>query len=271
MTAIRSPRRRRLLALAAAIAALLALPLGAAPALAADQLPSVARYVALGDSYAAGQGAGGYVDSCLVSPLGYPGLLDAQPRISLLREPACSGATIGDVTATQLDQVNRGTTLVTITAGANDLGIGQVYAACAPDPTSAGCAQAVSTALTAVPTIGPKMSGLIAAVHTRAPDARIVVTGYPRPYADAAAAMLPVAGLVDTAADELDAQLAGAVQAQASGGVSVAFAAVSFGEHAIGGSAVPWIGGDPTDPVTFFHPTAAGYAAYRDAVLAVLP
>lgn len=267
MTALRP---RRLLALAATIAALLALPLGAAPAL-ADQSAPVARYVALGDSYAAGQGAGGYVDACLVTPLGYPGLLDAQPRISLLREPACSGATIGDVAATQLDQLNRGTTLVTITAGANDLGLGQVYAACAPDPTSSACAAAVDAALTVIPTIGPEMSGLIAAVHTRAPDARIVVTGYPRPYADAAAASLPIAGLVDTASDELNAQLAGAVQVQASGSVDVAFAPVSFGEHAIGGSDSPWIGGDPADPVTFFHPTAAGYVVYRDAVLAALP
>ena len=269
MSAIRLPRRRRLLALAATAAALLALSLGAAPAF-ADQPQPVARYVALGDSYAAGQGAGGYLDACLVSPLGYPAQLDAQPRISLLREPACSGATIGDVTATQLDQVNHGTTLVTITAGANDLGIGQVYAACASDPTSDGCAAAVATALAVIPTIGPRMSGLIAAVHADAPGARIIVTGYPRPYADAAAATLPIAGLVDAASDELNAQLAGAVQAQAAGGVSTAFASVSFGEHAIGGSDVPWIGGDPTDTVTFFHPNAAGYAAYRDAVLAAL-
>lgn len=265
-----SPIRHRFIALAAAVAALLAVPLGAAPAL-ADPPPPVARYVAVGDSYAAGQGAGSYLDGCLRSPLGYPSLIDAEPRHNLLRQPACSGATIADVMTTQVSEVNRGTTLITVTAGANDLDLAAVFAACAPDPTTLACQQAVASSTAVIPAVGPQMAQLIAELQVRAPDATIVVTGYPVPFASAYAAALPAAAAVNQGALALNAQLAGAVQATAMAGAQVVFAPVSFGDHVIGGSALPWFGADVTDPVGFLHPTAQGYVAYRDAVLAVVP
>ncbi|MGN8025996.1 SGNH/GDSL hydrolase family protein [Microbacterium sp. 22242] len=270
MNPIRFSGRRRLLALAAAAVALLTLPLGVASAAAAQPQP-VARYVALGDSYAAGQGTGDYLDlACFQSTEGYPALLDATPRISLLRDSSCSGSTIAEVAATQLGQLNRGTTLVTITAGANDLGIAQVYAACAADMTSPGCQQAIAVARSTIPTVGPAMAGLIAAVQARSPEARIVVTGYPLPFSGVYAQAVYLADVVDQATTALDAQLAGAVQLSAGAGSTVRFATVSFGDHAIGGASEPWIGGDVTVPVDFLHPTAAGYLAYRDAILATL-
>jgi len=269
MSETRVPRRRRIIAIAAAAAALLALPFGAAPAFAGQPAP-VAKYVALGDSYAAGQGAAAPLDSCLRTTLGYASQIDAIPRFNLLRLPACSGATIDQVSAQQLSQVNQGTTLVTITAGANDLNIGGVYAACAPDETSVGCQQATAAAIAAIPTVGPKMAGLIGGVHERSPRATIVVTGYPEPFGAAYASGDALAALVNGATDALDAQLGGAVQAEAAAGVPVVFAPISFGAHAIAGGDVPWLGADPTDPVTFFHPNALGYSAYRDAILAAL-
>lgn len=244
--------------------------MGAAPAFAAQPAP-VAKYVALGDSYGAGQGAGAPLDSCLRTTLGYASQIGAVPRFNLLRLPACSGATIDQVSARQLGYVNQGTTLVTITAGANDLNIGGVYAACAPDETSVACQQAIAAATAAIQTVGPKMAGLIGAVHARSARATIVVTGYPEPFAAGAAAADPLAAVVNGASDALDAQLAGAVLAEAATGVPAVFVPISFGAHAIGGADVPWIGGDPTDPVTFFHPNVLGYAAYRDAILGVLP
>jgi len=269
MSETRVPRLRRIIAIAAAAAALLALQLGAAPAFAAAPAP-VAKYVALGDSYAAGQGAGAPLDSCLRTTLGYASQLGAVPRFNLLRLPACSGATIDQVSAQQLSQVNQGTTLVTITAGANDLNIGGVYAACAPDETSVACLQAIAAATGAIPTINRKMAALVGAVHVRSPRATIVVTGYPEPFSEAAAAVDRLAAVVNAASDALDAQLLAAVQGEATSGVPVVFAPISFGAHAIGGGDVLWIGADPTDPVTFFHPNALGYTAYRDAILAAL-
>lgn len=261
------PTRRRLIALAAAVAALLAIPLSAAPAL-ADPPPPVAKYVAIGDSYAAGQGAGGYVDACLRSPLGYAGLIDAVPRYNLLRQPACSGATLDDV-ASQTAALNRGTTLVTITAGANDLGIAQAYAACAPDPASQACASALAAGQAAITTIAPRMGALIGAVQARSPRATIVVTGYPVPFSTVYSATVPAAGAVNAASGALNAALQAAVAGAAAQGASVVYAPVSFEGHAIG-DAVPWLGGDLADPAGFMHPTAAGYAVYRDAILTAL-
>ncbi|WP_156138624.1 SGNH/GDSL hydrolase family protein [Microbacterium mangrovi] len=268
MSAIRPVRRRRLLAFAAAAVALLALPLGAAPALAAQPAP-VAKYVAVGDSYAAGQGAPGATGVCHVSPLGYPSLIGAVPRYNLLRDPACSGDTIAQVAGTQLSQVNRGTTLVTITAGANDLGIADVYTQCVPDAGTPGCLAAIAKAQLALTMVEGRMSALIAAVHSAAPRATIVVTGYPIPFSADLAQQFPIAAQVNQAVWTLDAALAGAVQQQAAANVAVRFAPVSFAGHEIG-TAAPWLGGDPTDGSTFLHPNATGYAVYAQTILAVL-
>jgi lysophospholipase L1-like esterase len=125
MTAVPAWKGRVTGIAAAAIIALVAIPAGiagpaaAAPPSSPSSSSTVAKYVALGDSVAAGQGAGGYVDACLRSPSGYPALLDAAPRTNLLRNSSCSGATIADVAADQLSEVNRGTSLVTLTVGAN--------------------------------------------------------------------------------------------------------------------------------------------------------
>src|SRR5687768_14924690 len=127
MSADPTRRRRVLTPILAALIALVAIPVGiAGPVAAAPDSSSssqVEKYVALGDSVAAGQGGGNYLDACLRSPAGYPALLDAQPKVNLLRNAACTGATITDVTANQLGQVNRGTTLVTVTVGANGVNL----------------------------------------------------------------------------------------------------------------------------------------------------
>src|SRR5215207_6672251 len=80
----------------------------------AGTLPAAAQsnsgpvdYVALGDSYAAGQGGGDYIDqTCLESPNGYPYLLDPKKRIRLSANAACSGASTSEVIETQLSALN---------------------------------------------------------------------------------------------------------------------------------------------------------------------
>src|ERR1700712_1174706 len=79
----------------------LALLLGAAvPASAgsgSDERSVNYRYVALGDSYAAGRGAGSYLDDCLHTRASYPRLLDKFRGITLTRDASCNGATTVDV------------------------------------------------------------------------------------------------------------------------------------------------------------------------------
>ncbi len=270
MTQSRSLSRWGVIALAAAFIALLLAPLSVAPAFANSAKSPVAKYVALGDSYAAGQGAGTALDSCVRTSSGYASQIDAVPFHNLLRQPACSGATIDDVLATQLHSINRGTTLVTVTAGANDLGITEVAQACATDPTltSVPCQQAVQEATAALASVGPEMAQLISAIEDRSPRATIVVTGYPQLFASQTTTPMEIA--VNQAVEALNGQLAGAVQATAATGIDVVFAPVTFGEHAIGGSAQPWLGFDLNNPMTLMHPTAEGYTVYRDAILTAL-
>jgi hypothetical protein len=63
---------------------------GALPAAAGNS--GTVQYVVLGDSYAAGQGAGDYLNDCLQSPNGYPYRLDSKGRIDLAANAACTGA-----------------------------------------------------------------------------------------------------------------------------------------------------------------------------------
>ncbi|MBS1673433.1 MAG: SGNH/GDSL hydrolase family protein [Actinobacteria bacterium] len=257
--------RVRLLSAAVVALALIAAPFGVSSAMAAPP-PPVAKYVSLGDSYAAGQGAGGYVDACMNSTSGYPAQLGQVPRINLLRTPSCSGATIADVMSSQIGSVNRGTTMITITAGGDDLNPAAVWAACVPDSTSETCQQAIGAATTRVGAVGPAMVNLIMTVKGRSPNAVVIVTGYPHLFGDYAASHNPTLTAINDGIDGLNAQLTGA--AAATGAV---FAPVDFGDHAIYGADTPWFGMDPADPVSLFHPTADGYAAYAQAVLAVRP
>jgi lysophospholipase L1-like esterase len=265
MSAQPRPNRRGLRSTAAVVIALVALLFGvAAPAYAAPPEP-VQKYVALGDSYAAGQGASAPLDSCLRSAAAYPVLLDAEPRVNLLRTAACSGQTIEDVASFQLSQLNRGTTLVTLTVGANDLGVGAVYAVCAPDPTSLACASAVQSVQQTLASgvIGQNLAGLIGSIAQRAPNARIVVTDYPVPFVSGSS---PLTDQVNLATIGLDQQIAAAA---AGTGVELASVAFAYVGHQVG-TGDPWLGANPADALTFLHPTAAGQAVYRDAILSVL-
>ncbi|WP_353829215.1 SGNH/GDSL hydrolase family protein [Agromyces sp. SYSU T0242] len=265
----RSNRRSRIVgSTAGAIVALVAVLFGAAPSAIAVPSDPVAKYVSLGDSYAAGQGAAAPLDQCLRSEAAYPVLLDAVPRVNLLRQAACSGATIDDVMATQLSQVNRGTTLVTLTVGGNDLGAGAVFAVCAPDPTSVACALAVGEAqsLLASQVIEADLVDLLLAIAERAPNARIVVTDYPIPF-ELSPDPDPLLATIDAATLELDAQIASAVGTAAGAGVDVGLASVvpAFLGHGAF-SADPWLGQDPTNTLTFLHPTAFGQSVYAQVV-----
>ncbi|WP_344377253.1 SGNH/GDSL hydrolase family protein [Agromyces tropicus] len=267
----RSNRRSRIVgSTAGAIVALVAMLFGAtAPATAAQPDP-IQRYVALGDSYAAGQGAGIPLDACLRSDAAYPVLLDAVPRINLLRQPACSGATISDVASTQLSQVNRGTTLVTLTVGGNDLGAGEVFAVCAPDPESFACATAVAEAqqLLASGVIGQELGGLLLAIAERAPNARIVVTDYPIPFV---AGWSTLTDTVNAATAALDAQIAAAATGAAGAGANVHYTSLTLAYlgHQVG-DVDPWLGSDQFDALTFLHPTTTGQGVYRDAILVAI-
>ena len=268
------PHTRRRLVASSIVAVVALLFAVSAPAYAAPPTqPVVEKYVALGDSYAAGQGAAAPLDSCLRSDAAYPVLLDAVPRTNLLRTAACSGDTIADVMATQLSQVNRGTTLVTLTVGANDLGAGAAYAVCAAAPESMQCAAAIAEVqeLLASGAIAQGIYELVVAIAERAPNARIVVSDYPLPFVQGLTGPGGITDIVNGAILALDEQIALGVQMAQAAGIDVELASVTYAYvgHQVG-DADPWLGDDVSDPLTFLHPTAAGQMVYYAAVLAEL-
>jgi len=240
---------------------------GALPASAASSSP-VNKYVAMGDSYAAGQGGGDYANDCLQSPSGYPALLDAVKGTNLLRNVSCRLATTFDVNATQTLALNRGTTMVTLTVGGNDLNVAGIAAACvSPDALACGNAISAAGALIYSGVLAGRLATTYAQVAVAAPNARIVVTGYPLLFASSAD---PRIAQLNGATTVLNQTIQGVVaQAQATRpNVSIDYVDVSaaFAGHAIG-DVDSWVNFAGPDA---FHPTPAGYRAYAAAIEAVL-
>src|SRR5215471_12546492 len=143
---------------------------------------STISYVALGDSYSSGLGAGNYSDgSCDESSNAYPVLWHGSHGGSFTNA-TCSGATTSDVLNNQLGGLSASTTLVTMTIGGNDVGFSNVLITCVLESTNA-CVSAVKNAeATANTKLPSALNGLLAAIKSRAPNATVVLLGYPEFY-----------------------------------------------------------------------------------------
>jgi len=318
----------------------------AAPATgSAGTAPAGDPYVALGDSYSSGEGLPPFLAadaadaaSCDRSAAAaYPDLLatDLDLPFSSADFLACSGATTQDLVDSQLTQggattpaLGPGTQLVTFTIGGNDLDFVPALTACVdgglllqlagivPHPCwyYAARAQLLLAALAAPDLNNQPIAGvwgipwIVRAIHAAAPNATIVIGGYPRLFPASSAACLtgtlalgafPALAAVPVAfsatvveqfnamADSLDATLA-AIAAAAARTMPVSYANVAplFTGHAVSCSgtqtAANWINSITTQPAagggleygvpapSSFHPTAAGQVAYANAFLAAL-
>jgi lysophospholipase L1-like esterase len=169
-------------ALAAAALAVV-VPAILAPAPASAQ--SAVHYVALGDSYSSGLGAGSYISSsgsCDQSTKAFPALWNAANQPASYVSETCSGATTATVVSSQLSALSAATTLVSLTVGGNDVGFSSVMETCVLLPTS-NCVSAVQHAevLTATQLPG-ELDSVLNAIRADAPNARIVVLDYPELY-----------------------------------------------------------------------------------------
>ncbi|MDD1061050.1 SGNH/GDSL hydrolase family protein [Streptomyces cocklensis] len=142
-------------------------------------------YVALGDSYSAGNGAGNYISSsgdCHRSNSAYPALWASAHSPSSFTFAACSGAVTSDVTGSQLGGLNSSTGLVTVTIGGNDAGFSDVITTCVTGSDST-CVNRVNTAEAFVrSTLPGRLDTVYNAIHAKAPNAHVVVLGYPDIY-----------------------------------------------------------------------------------------
>lgn len=108
-------------------------------AMASAQAATGPEYVALGDSYASGVGAGTYDSAsgdCKRSPLDYPHQWAAANPEYTLKDVTCSGATIADVRNNQLSALSSTTNFVTLTVGGNDAQFATVAKACLTESDS---------------------------------------------------------------------------------------------------------------------------------------
>ena len=178
-------RRSRLVVFVSSVLLALGAALTGAGSAQGSQLAATGGYVALGDSYSSGVGAGRYLSSsgdCKRSTKAYPYLWNAAHGPASFTFAACSGARTGDVLASQLGALNASTGLVSITIGGNDAGFADVMTTCVTSSDS-GCLSRIDTARAYVDSTLPgKLDGVYSAIRSKAPNARVVVIGYPRFY-----------------------------------------------------------------------------------------
>ena len=253
----RHPARPARLALAAAATAALSLMLTAAPASAAT-----VNYVAMGDSYSSGLGAGNYSGgSCDRSSHAYAQLWATANAPASFAFVACSGATTTDVINNQLSALSSATTLVSITIGGNDVGFSHVMITCVLGSTST-CVNAVNQAeAQARSQLSGALSTLFGDISARAPNARVVVMGYPEFYdLSRSPGCIGLSTTDRTALDGGADVLDSVIQAAATRRPRFVYAEIrpAFGGHEICDSAswlhsVDWFNlGDS------YHPTASG-------------
>ncbi|MEV4443451.1 SGNH/GDSL hydrolase family protein [Streptomyces sp. NPDC049577] len=265
MTAFSRPRRR----LAAILCSLSALLLTGTAAQAATppgpHHPATAsgvEYVALGDSYSSGLGAGAYdpaSDECMRSSHAYPARWAAAHAVTSFRFTACSGATTGDVIGSQLGPLTNRTDLVSITAGGNDAGFGDVMTTCVTSPEKTCLAKVAGARSFVTSTLPGRLDTLYRTIRDRAPGARVVVLGYPRLYHLNGRCVVGLSERARTAIDEAEETLNRLMAERAAGhGFRFGDVNATFAGHEICSSA-PWIHSVTLPPQESYHPTDNGH------------
>ncbi len=236
---------------------------GAALAAATPAVAAAASYVALGDSYSSGTGTRTYINdgtSCQRSVYAYPSL-DAASLGLALTFRACSGATVADVTNTQLSALSSATAYVTISVGGNDAGFASVLTECAKPGWLSNCNGAIDTAQNIINnTLPGRLSTLYASIRSKAPSAKVIVVGYPRIFNGQDCNLLtwfsPAEETrLNATADLLNSRVATAAAAK---GFTFVNPTSKFVGHAVCDS-VEWINGLSNPVGESYHPNIAGH------------
>jgi hypothetical protein len=301
MTQPSLPLRATAAALAAVIAGLSA-PVASATPLAgavsqAANAGAKPRYVALGDSYASGNGSGGSVTggACLRNSDAYPEVWASHHRAYSLDFQACSGASIATVIGTQLKAVTARTALITVTVGGDDKGyFDSIIERCIVDNALGAnnkCQSLIEHDKQSVQQVlgGPagRYEHLFSTIGHIERDfaktalgsrpARLVVLDYPQPFSGSgkcgpwdAATQRYLNGFANT----LDtAMRQGLVAARLSIPTTFVDVRPAFSGHGICGH-IPWIGGLKYDANGFrdsYHPNERGEQAYARLLTQVAP
>lgn len=252
------------------------------------------NYVAMGDSFSAGQGVPPFTDSsgCNRSTQAYSYLLaqSVVRPLTLQSFIACSGATTQDVQlggitgANQPKQVNALSTttkLVTITIGGNDIGFGPLAQECVQSPDCTTSAEYSNAEYDLTNTLPTALDQTYAAIAAKlGPYARVLVVGYPMMIPDPAINTLPNCPYLShdekVAARNVISQLNQAVQAAVSRAgspfeyVDPNTAQSPFVGHELCVDGGYYNGVDVAHPEYSLHPNAMGQDAFRWVIEAYL-
>ena len=296
---IRPWTQRRLLVVVTVLSTLLVGACTAAPPHpatvgAAGTTLRIATYTAVGDSYTAAPfvPTTSLARGCLRSDHDYPRLL-ARALGAHLRDVSCSGATTADLRRPQLlgygalrsrlrpqlDAVRRDTDLVTVGLGGNDADLFAtlVRHCLGGRPVTGSCWDGLTGQLgdpeTVLAGTGRRVAAALRAVHRAAPDARVVLVGYPRIVdPDRSCRALPLSPtdrrLLAAVERRLDRALAAAAHRTAT--TFLDLRTRSRGHEVC--SSQPWVNGPVTDQqrAAAFHPFAVEQRAVADALLGLL-
>jgi lysophospholipase L1-like esterase len=258
-------RHSRTTALAVGFA-VLALLLAAAAAIADN-------YVALGDSYSSGVGTKSFYEStCKRSEYAYPRLVAAHRAGTSLTFRACSGATTSSLLSEQTGSLSSTTNIVTVTIGGNDAGFADIVTQCAlPWPWS--CEGELTTAEGFIRnTLPGRLDNVYSTIRSRAPNASVVVLGYPRLFMGVDCNAGTFFSTTEMSRMNLIADLLSSVtQGRATAaGFTFKSAIAPFTGHAVC-SASEWINGLSNPVEESYHPNRTGHGSgYEPLVRAVI-
>ncbi len=249
-------------------------------------------YVAMGDSYSAGTGtipdgeepAGQRTDDAYGPEI-------AEARNYDLDHVAYGGATTENVLEgqgdepPQVDALSASTDVVTISIGGNDTGFSDVAGECGnPLNSDDDCLERVDEAQAFIEDELPaRLDEVYSEIDTRAPEAEVIVVGYPRLWdEDAGDDGNALPDFSDEEREQLNATgdlLAVTIGEQAEAyGFEYVDPRMTFEGHGVGsdeeylnGISADWgriLGGDPPVDDDSFHPNEAGYDALGELVAA---
>ncbi|WP_018682256.1 SGNH/GDSL hydrolase family protein [Actinokineospora enzanensis] len=232
---------------------------------------AVGKYVALGDSYSSGLGAGSYGSSgaCKRSANAYAQLWAKSHAPSAFAFVACSGATTTDVLNSQVGSLTADTALVTISVGGNDAGFSSVMTDCNLNSDSACVSRNQTAQNYARTTLPGKLDSVYNQIRAKAPSARVVVLGYPHIYKVNGSCIVGLSDTKRSAINQSSDVLASVISQRAGAhGFTFVDGRTAFSGHEICASGARWLNSVTLPIDESYHPNVAGqnsgyYAALR--------
>jgi lysophospholipase L1-like esterase len=256
------------------------------------------HYVALGDSYTAGPlvpDQTGSPAGCLRSTHSYPFLVAAGTGAGTFTDVSCQGATTADMTRSQSvplgtnppqdNALSAGTTLVTLQISGNDIGFSDIIVHCTTlsltDPFGSPCKDHYTSGGTdrlraKINAAAPKVAADLQGIHAGAPNARVLLVGYPVILPNSGDGCWPVVPIafgdvpyLRGVEKALNAMLAAV--AAANNATFVDTYTASIGHDVCQDPGTKWVEGlIPTSPAAPFHPNRLGEQEMARQVLSAL-